>query len=55
MGYEFQSGPVKGLSLLLQVNNATNEPYTEYSPVTGTNTKLDTYGRTYLFGATYKF
>ena len=55
VGYEFQAGPAKGLSLLLQVNNATNEPYTEYSPVTGSNTKLDTYGRTYLFGATYKF
>ena len=53
-GYEFQSGAAKGLSILVQVNNATNEPYRELDS-NGTQTKLDTYGRTVLFGVTYKF
>ena len=44
----------KGLNLLLQVNNVTNEPYRELDS-NGTQTKLDTYGRTMLFGASYKF
>lgn len=53
-GYEIQKGPAKGLNFLLQVNNATNEPYRELDS-NGTQTKLDTYGRTVLFGVTYKF
>jgi iron complex outermembrane receptor protein len=53
-GYEVQSGPVKGLTFLLQVNNATNEPYIELDSA-GNETKRDTYGKTYLFGVTYKF
>ena len=53
-GYEVQSGPAKGLNLLLQVNNVTNEPYRELD-ATDSQTKLDTYGRTMLFGVTYKF
>jgi iron complex outermembrane recepter protein len=55
LGYELQSGPAKGLNFLLQVNNANNEPYREYNPTTGLDTKIDKYGRTYLFGVTYKF
>jgi iron complex outermembrane recepter protein len=55
-GYDFNSGALKGLSLLLQVNNASNEPYREYDPSNPTvDTKKDTYGRTVLFGASYKF
>jgi iron complex outermembrane recepter protein len=54
LGYEVQSGPIKGLNFLLQVNNVTNEPYRELDNA-GNQTKLDTYGRTYLFGVTYKF
>ncbi len=54
-GYEFQSGVAKGLNLLLQVNNAGNEPYVEYDAKSGLDTKTDKYGRTMLFGATYKF
>jgi iron complex outermembrane recepter protein len=53
-GYELQSGPAKGLNFLLQVNNVTNEPYRELDGA-GNQTKLDTYGRTLLFGASYKF
>ena len=57
LGYAFESGFLKGLSLLLQVNNATNEKYQEFQPSsTGDNiTKTDKYGKTYLFGVTYKF
>ena len=55
IGYDFRSGPLKGLGLLLQVNNAKNEPYREYDGGTGRDTKLDEYGRTILFGATFKF
>lgn len=54
IGYELQSGPVKGLNFLFQVNNVSNEPYVELDG-TGNQTKLDTYGRTMLFGVTYKF
>jgi iron complex outermembrane recepter protein len=54
VGYELQSGPAKGLNFLLQVNNATNEPYIELDGA-GNETKKDTYGRTMLFGVTYKF
>ena len=55
LGYEFKAGIAKGLSLLLQVNNATNEPYREYSPSSNADTKLDENGRTVLFGVSYKF
>jgi iron complex outermembrane receptor protein len=56
LGYEFQSGAAKGLSLLVQVNNLNNEPYSEYYSGDPTQTKQYTnYGRTYLFGVNYKF
>ena len=55
LGYELQSGPAKGLNFLVQVNNIGNEAYREYNPNTGLDTKVDKYGRTYLFGVTYKF
>ncbi len=62
-GYSFENGPMKGLSLLLQVNNATNEPYrTRVGVSVGSSDpsatlpeKYETYGRVYLLGATYKF
>ncbi|MBH9551779.1 TonB-dependent receptor [Inhella gelatinilytica] len=57
IGYEFQSGPLKGLSALLQVNNLNNAKYQRYN---GTLDKVDQiidtikYGKTYLLGVTYK-
>lgn len=54
-GYEIQSGMAKGLNFLLQINNATNEPYREYNLGSNLDTKLDEYGRTVLFGVSYKF
>jgi iron complex outermembrane receptor protein len=55
LGYEFSRGFAKGLGLLVQVNNATNEPYREYEVGSGNDTKLDENGRTILFGVSYKF
>jgi iron complex outermembrane receptor protein len=55
LGYEVQSGMMKGLNFLLQVNNANNEPYREYDGTSASDTKLDEYGRTILFGVSYKF
>ena len=55
IGYEIQSGFAKGLNFLVQVNNATNEPYREYNTASNLDTKLDEYGRTLLFGVSYKF
>jgi len=55
LGYEFGAGFAKGLGLLLQVNNATNEPYREFDGASGNDTKLDENGRTILFGVSYKF
>ena len=56
MGYTFQSGPMKNVSLLLQVNNLENEPFR--SSFDGDNTRpreYFEYGRTYLFGVNYRY
>ncbi len=55
LSYEIQSGIAKGVNFLLQMNNLNNEPYVEYDAGTGRDTKLDEYGRTVLFGVSYKF
>ncbi len=55
LGYEFKGGLARGLSLTLQMNNVGNEPYVEYDPKTGVDSKTDKYGRTMLMGASYKF
>ncbi|OON62778.1 TonB-dependent receptor [Massilia sp. KIM] len=59
LGYEFQDGPYKNLSFLLQVNNLGNEPYEtrQGSPfASGANApeRYTTYGRQVLFGVNYK-
>jgi len=59
LGYAFESGPYKGLSLLLQVNNLTDTPY-KTSVSSATNGQLilperyNTYGRQIMFGLNYK-
>jgi iron complex outermembrane receptor protein len=62
MGYSFEHGPWEGLSILLQVNNLTNEPSVQtQGPQIGGNGngqlpwKYNTYGRQVLLGASYKF
>lgn len=54
-GYTFTDGTFEGVSLLLQVNNATNEPYRQYFVGNGLTQRHERYGRQYLFGITYRF
>jgi iron complex outermembrane receptor protein len=58
LGYEFETGALKGLGLLLQVNNLTNSPYATrqgngFGDVIAPQ-EYNTYGRQYLFGVNYK-
>jgi TonB-dependent receptor len=55
MGYNFDSGALKGLGFLLQVNNLRNEPYETYNAVRSRQGDFSNYGRTILLGANYKF
>jgi len=55
IGYEIQTGIAKGLNFLVQVNNLNNEPYVEYDASNNRDTKRDEYGRTVLFGVSYRF
>jgi iron complex outermembrane receptor protein len=58
LGYEFNTGSMKGLSVLLQVNNLTNSPYATrqgngFGEVIAPAT-YNSYGRQVLFGVNYK-
>ena len=54
--YEVQSGPLKGVSMYVQANNWNNTPYQEYNGTDPTAISFKSvYGRTYQFGAAYKF
>ncbi|MFJ6024603.1 TonB-dependent receptor [Brevundimonas sp. NPDC092305] len=65
IGYTFETGPMEGLGLLLQVNNLTNSPYrTRVGLDSGGVTTADgavlpetyeEYGRQFLFGINYRF
>ncbi|MDD2920226.1 TonB-dependent receptor [Rhodoferax sp.] len=66
IGYAFDSGTYKGLSLLLQINNLTDEPSVQtrsgeyYADSTGDRSaqmpwRTENFGRSVLLGATYKF
>ena len=63
IGYAFESGTFKGLSLTLQVNNLTDRAYrTRVGISTGSKDpnatlpeRYTTYGRQYLIGGSYKF
>ena len=54
IGYQFQEPALQGLSVLLQVNNVTNERYREFYQDTGLTRMYNEYGRQVLFGVTYK-
>jgi len=54
IGYEFQSGAAKGLSLLLQVNNLTDTAFQTYSGESNRVRGWEKYGRQTLFGLNYK-
>jgi iron complex outermembrane receptor protein len=57
MGYEFSSGNLKGMSIVLQVNNLTNSPYTTTNGTANgvmAPEEYNKYGRQYLLGLNYK-
>jgi iron complex outermembrane recepter protein len=55
VGYAFNSGSLKGLSLVFQVNNLNDAAYRTYAGTKDRPLEYAKYGRTYLFGAAYKF
>jgi len=55
LGYNFNSGPAKGLGLLVQVNNVGNESYKTYAGSKDRPLETIKWGRTVLAGANYKF
>ncbi|MBJ7313702.1 TonB-dependent receptor [Rugamonas sp. CCM 8940] len=55
VGYTFNEGSMKGLGLLLQVNNLSNSAYETYTGVRSQQLEYQKYGRTILMGASYKF
>jgi iron complex outermembrane recepter protein len=54
IGYEFGPGRLQGLSLLLQVNNLTDEPYIAYAVSETRQQDFQEYGRQILLGVNYK-
>jgi iron complex outermembrane receptor protein len=56
VSYQFpDTTPLKGLSLLFQGNNMTDTLFREYTTDRNSPTDTKRYGKTYLFGANYKF
>jgi len=55
VGYTFNSGTLKGLGLVAQVNNLRNAAYETYNGDRSQQLEYQKYGRTVLVGANYKF
>lgn len=56
IGYEFQSGPLTGLSILAQAKNLTDQPFvTTEAGDERLVREYQRYGRDYYLGVTYKF
>ena len=55
VGYSFNQGSLKGLGLLLQVNNLTDAAYQTYAQTKDRPLEYLKWGRTVLVGASYKF
>ena len=53
--YEIQSGWLKGVSLYAQAQNWNNAPFLEFTTDENNPSNRVDYGRTYHFGASYKF
>lgn len=55
IGYEFQNGPLKGLAILAQAQNLTDEPFSTHE-ITSDSLTIDhqRYGVRYLLGLSYK-
>lgn len=56
IGYSFHHGPLEGLTVTLQANNLTDEPFTTFESF---DERLiidrQTFGRNFLLGASYRF
>lgn len=56
IGYTFNEGPLKGLGILLQGSNLTNEPFiTYYNNDKRQVRDYQNYGRNFMIGVTYKY
>ena len=56
IGYEFQDGPLKGLSILASGYNLTNEPFVTYRDQDRDHIRdYQDYGRNFMLGFNYKF
>ncbi|CAN7275998.1 TonB-dependent receptor [Brevundimonas sp. LjRoot202] len=56
IGYEFQSGPLEGLSILAQANNLTDEPFKTFENGDERRTiDYQSYGRTFSVGINYRY
>lgn len=56
IGYTFQEGSLKGLGVLLQASNLTNEPFmTYYNDDKRQVRDYQNYGRNFMIGITYKY
>ncbi len=55
LGYEIQTGLAKGVSFLVQVNNANDAVYQRYADTPDNIIDTIKYGKTVLFGVNYKF
>ncbi|RVT88260.1 TonB-dependent receptor [Inhella crocodyli] len=54
IGYEFQSGPLKGLSVLLQGYNLGDAKFIRYRDTPSNEVENTKYGKSYLLGVNYK-
>jgi TonB-dependent receptor len=55
LGYNFNQGMFKGLGLVFQVNNLGDDAYRTYAATKDRPLEYMKWGRTYMFGANYKF
>ncbi|MFN3667845.1 MAG: TonB-dependent receptor [Brevundimonas sp.] len=56
IGYEFQAGPLEGLSVLAQVNNLTDEQFKTFENDDSRRViDYQQYGRTFLLGVNYRY
>lgn len=56
LGYQIQSGMLKDLTFLLQVNNLTDEPFaSNFDQIEDRPRQFFEYGRNYLLGVNYRF
>jgi len=53
-GYEFQTGTMKGLSLLVEMNNVNNAPYMRYRKTKDNVIEDKRFGRSVMVGLNYK-